>query len=166
MIGAMFCKKCGADIGDAKYCYNCGEEVISSGEKTYYAAENETPSYYSETKSASYYETYEDDTRGQNTKTSVPYYTENSPNVTYDSGIEKKVSKVAYVLLVFFLGGFGIHRFYAGRNVSGILYLLAFISGIGTIITGPLALIEFIVALFRKSDCDGKLYVYRGKYFV
>ena len=33
-------------------------------------------------------------------------------------------SKVVAALLCFFLGGFGIHRFYTGHTVLGIVYLL------------------------------------------
>ena len=32
-------------------------------------------------------------------------------------------SKVVAALLCFFLGGFGIHRFYTGHTVLGIIYL-------------------------------------------
>lgn len=35
-----------------------------------------------------------------------------------------KVNKIAYALLAILLGGIGIHRFYARRFVSGILYIL------------------------------------------
>ena len=35
-------------------------------------------------------------------------------------------NKVAAALLAFFLGGFGVHRFYLGRSVSGFVYLLFF----------------------------------------
>ncbi|WP_408648914.1 TM2 domain-containing protein [Tumidithrix elongata] len=39
-------------------------------------------------------------------------------------------SKVTAILLCFFLGGFGIHRFYLGYTVIGIVQLLT-IGGLG-----------------------------------
>ncbi len=45
-----------------------------------------------------------------------------------------KSTLTAYILLIF-LGGLGIHRFYLGRNKTGILYLLtAGIFGIGCLV--------------------------------
>lgn len=63
----------------------------------------------------------------------------------------RRVNKIAFILLAFFLGGFGVHRFYAGRNVSGIFYLLFCWTGIPAFI----AIIEAFLAIFRKSDSDG-----------
>jgi hypothetical protein len=52
-------------------------------------------------------------------------------------------SRIAAALLAFFLGGLGIHRFYLGRPLSGILYLVFF----WTLIPGIIAFVEFIVYL-------------------
>lgn len=78
----------------------------------------------------------------------------NNSSEAYPSG-KKAVNKVAYLLLAFFLGGIGAHKFYAGKVGSGILYLLF----CWTFIPAFLALIEFIVALFRKSDNNGNILV-------
>ena len=40
-----------------------------------------------------------------------------------------KVNKIAYALLAIFLGSLGIHRFYARRPVSGVMYILMVIFG-------------------------------------
>ena len=113
----MFCKKCGTDVGDSKFCPKCGEAV--SG----------------------------DQSAGEPVSAGQPV---------------KKVNKVAYALLAFFLGGLGIHRFYAGKVLSGVIYLLF----CWTLIPGIIAFVEFILALIRESDQNGDLPVYADKFFV
>ena len=109
----MFCKKCGADIGDSNYCPSCGEPVTGG-------------------------------------PAPAPAYT------------GKTVNKIAYALIAIFIGDFGIHRFYAGRWLSGIIYLLFF----WTMIPGLLGLIEGIVAITRDDDGYGNIPVPEGKYFI
>lgn len=67
----------------------------------------------------------------------------------------KVVSKVVYCVLAFFLGGIGIHKFYAGRSGAGIAMLLFCWTGIPSII----ALIDFIVGLTKKADANGNIIV-------
>ena len=59
----------------------------------------------------------------------------------------RPVSKTALLLLTFFLGGLGAHKFYLGQWVQGILYLLFFLTGIPALV----ALIEFIVYACTSS---------------
>lgn len=68
---------------------------------------------------------------------------------------KRPVNKVAYCLLTFFVGGFGIHKFYVGRIGAGIMYLLFF----WTCIPAFLALIELIVAICQPADVNGNIYV-------
>lgn len=68
---------------------------------------------------------------------------------------KKKVNKLSYVLLAFFLGGFGGHKFYSGKIGTGILYLIFS----WTFIPSIIAFIEFLIALTKASDENGEIYV-------
>ena len=52
-----------------------------------------------------------------------------------------------YLVLCWFLGALGIHRFYAGKIVSGIVMLVLSITIVGIVITIVWALIDFFVGL-------------------
>ncbi len=58
-------------------------------------------------------------------------------------------SRMSAALLAFFVGGFGVHKFYLGRSGMGVLYLFFF----WTFIPSVLAFIEAI-SLFMMSDHD------------
>lgn len=73
----------------------------------------------------------------------------------YGTASTKAVSKLAYCLLAFFLGGIGIHKFYAGKTGAGVVYLLFCWTGIPAII----AFIEFIIGLCKKADANGNILV-------
>jgi len=60
----------------------------------------------------------------------------------------KRINKVALLLITFFLGGFGGHRFYQKKYGLGILYLLF----CWTYIPGLVALIEFIIYCFKSEE--------------
>lgn len=75
---------------------------------------------------------------------------------TYASGRPTKVvNKVAYCLLALFLGGIGIHKFYAGKTVAGILYILF----CWTFIPAIIAFFEFIIGLCKHADSNGNIAV-------
>lgn len=58
----------------------------------------------------------------------------------------RRVNKVAYVLLTFFFGVIGVHRFLRGQVGLGILYILtAGLFGIGV-------LIDFIISLVKLGS--------------
>ena len=69
---------------------------------------------------------------------------------------KKKVSKLWYLVLIFFFGGLGIHKFYAKKFCLGILYLLLFWTSIPSFVS----FIEFITAIFNTSDENGDIEVW------
>lgn len=82
---------------------------------------------------------------------------------------ETNKSKAAAALLCFFLGVFGIHRFYLGRIGSGVAQLILFILssillwvGVGVVtylILGIWVVIDFILILVGKLlPKDGAVY--------
>ena len=61
-------------------------------------------------------------------------------------------NKYVAAVLAFFLGTLGIHRFYLGRNGSGVAMLLLSLSMLGLILTGPWALIDTIRYLMMSDQ--------------
>ena len=57
-------------------------------------------------------------------------------------------SKTTAVVLAFFLGGFGAHRFYLGQSGRGILYLVF----CWTLIPAIIAFIDFFCLLLMSED--------------
>ncbi|MFA5802019.1 MAG: NINE protein [Thermoleophilia bacterium] len=61
-------------------------------------------------------------------------------------------SKITALLLCFFLGGLGVHRFYVGKTGTGILMLLT-LGGLGV-----WTLIDFVMIILGKfTDSEGNL---------
>ena len=60
--------------------------------------------------------------------------------------------KVVAALLAFFLGVFGVHRFYLGRIGSGIAMLLITCTFFGLFVTGIWAFVDFIRYLVMSDD--------------
>ncbi|WP_326524330.1 TM2 domain-containing protein [Sphingomonas sp.] len=61
-------------------------------------------------------------------------------------------NKVAAALLAFFVGVFGVHRFYLGRTGSGIAMLVLTCTFFGLVVTGLWAFIDFIRYLVMPED--------------
>ncbi len=57
-------------------------------------------------------------------------------------------SKSTALILCFFLGGIGGHKFYLGQTFMGVMYLLF----CWTLIPGLIALVEFILLLLMSED--------------
>jgi TM2 domain-containing membrane protein YozV len=67
-------------------------------------------------------------------------------------------SRTATFLFAFFLGTFGIHRFYVGKTGSAIAMLLLTLSLIGLLVTAFWALIDWImVACGTFKDGQGNI---------
>ncbi|MBL8756563.1 MAG: NINE protein [Planctomycetes bacterium] len=58
-------------------------------------------------------------------------------------------------LLAFFVGVFGVHRFYVGKTGSGVVMLLLTLTVVGLFVTGIWALVDWIIIVcggFRDSE--------------
>jgi TM2 domain-containing membrane protein YozV len=71
---------------------------------------------------------------------------------------EQGVNKVALVLLTFFLGGIGVHKFYLGKYVQGVIYFLFS----WTLIPGIVAFIEFIIYACTSDERLQEKYTAKG----
>jgi TM2 domain-containing membrane protein YozV len=56
----------------------------------------------------------------------------------------QKKSRIIALLLVLFLGGLGIHKFYLGQNLKGVLYIVFSITGI-PVILAMIDAIKFLI---------------------
>ncbi len=76
-------------------------------------------------------------------------------NVYVPGNATKAVSKVAYCLLCLFLGGIGVHKFYAGKTGQGLLYLFF----CWTFVPSLIAVVDLIIALTKPADSNGMILV-------
>lgn len=60
-------------------------------------------------------------------------------------------NKIVAALLAFFLGWFGVHRFYLGRNTSGIVMLVLTLTAVGGLVSIPWAFIDFVRLLIMSE---------------
>ena len=64
---------------------------------------------------------------------------------------------VVALLLCFFIGSFGVHRFYVNKNKSGIVMLFLTITVIGAIFSWIWAIYDLIMILLHKfKTADGR----------
>ena len=68
-------------------------------------------------------------------------------------------SKVAAALLAFFLGGFGIHKFYLGYVGAGIIHIILTFTIIGIFVNWVILLIETIIYLTKSAADFHQTYV-------
>lgn len=72
-----------------------------------------------------------------------------------DTGDRRRVNKVAYILVTFFLGGLGIHRFMRGQVGIGVVMLL-----FSWLTFGIWWLVDFIISLTKLSVYPGDDYLF------
>ena len=71
----------------------------------------------------------------------------------------EKINKVLYLVLIFFLGSLGIHKFINGRILPGVVQLILSFILIGSII----ALVEFIWGIIKlEKDENGEITIPTG----
>lgn len=72
-----------------------------------------------------------------------------SSNKDFQEYVEgsQRINRIDAALLAFFLGDFGIHKFYCGQTLAGVLYFIFFWTGIPYAIS----LIEFFLYLFSSN---------------
>ena len=77
-------------------------------------------------------------------------------SVVANNDDRRKINKIVYILITFFLGALGVHRFMRGQVGLGILMLL-----IGWWATfGIWPLVDFIISLVKLSAYKGDDYVF------
>lgn len=91
----------------------------------------------------------------------VEVFTSDDKTVIYRNGKSpalppkgRPVNQLAYCLFAFFLGGLGVHKFYAGKIGQGIVYLLF----CWTLIPAIIAFVEAIIGVTKKADAKGNIY--------
>ena len=80
---------------------------------------------------------------------------QNGAQPLYIANNTKAVNKIVYCILAFFLGGIGVHKFYAGKTSTGILFILF----CWTFIPSFIAFVDFIVGVCKKADTNGNILV-------
>ena len=75
--------------------------------------------------------------------------------IYHDKGGKKAVNKIVYILLAILLGDIGAHKFYQGKIIMGIIYILF----CWTYVPGILGLIEGLLAISKKSDAEGNILI-------
>ena len=111
-----FCQHCGAAIPvDAVVCTNCGRQVSDISQQTPQVVINNT-----------------------NTNT-------NTNTNSMAGGFGRPKNKWVALLLCFFFGFLGVHKFYEGKAGMGVLYIFTMgLFGIGV-------LVDFITLLFKPN---------------
>ncbi len=151
---ASSCPNCGAPINTSankKYCQHCGEQIDKNcvicpkcGKQVANLAQppqqGAAPVVINNNASSS---------SSSSANNNVP-----ASGAYYPPG-KKPVNKLVYCLLALFVGGFGIHKFYAGKVGMGILYIIFCWTGIPAVI----AFIEFIIGLCKTADPYGNIWV-------
>ena len=126
MSEEKFCKSCGKEISkDFKVCPYCGEKVEEEILEIYCPSCGK--SIRSDFKVCPYCGNNPNNQR-ENYNNYNNYNTENRTNYYSNNYEISPKSGIACLLLWFFLGGFGVHRFYAGKINSGLIMIILYIA--------------------------------------
>lgn len=142
----MRCPSCGAVVSSA-FCEYCGAKMpVERVETQTIAAENVVVNNY-------YYngETAPEAPQAQPqlSRASRPS-TNSAASFAYSVSYASPKSRLLALLLCFFLGWFGAHRFYAGRYLLGVVYLFTFgLLGVGWFVD------LILIILGRMRDRNG-----------
>lgn len=66
--------------------------------------------------------------------------------------------RIFAIILCFFLGLLGIHKFYLNQNKKGLLILIFTFSGIGLIISLPWVIIDFLKLILMSDKKFNEIY--------
>lgn len=134
MQDKKFCQHCGAPIDkECVVCPKCGKQVAEL--KNGFSGNNDRNIIIN-----------------NNNTSSSSASANNIVNPYMGGSLISPKSRLAALLLCFFLGIFGVHRFYAGKIGTGILMFLLMFTGIGEI----WLIVDFILILVGSfSDNNG-----------
>lgn len=123
------CPNCGAGLRSGQaICTRCGTSVAQSPPEAPVAPANTAP----------------DQQPQQVPQPQVVYVQQPAPQ----PAVVGRKSRIAAIVLAWFLGGFGIHKFYLGRIGWGIIYLLL----CWTFIPAIVAVVEGLVYIFMSDE--------------
>ncbi|KUG28478.1 hypothetical protein ASZ90_001649 [hydrocarbon metagenome] len=80
------------------------------------------------------------------------------------SGTNAGPNKIIAALLAFFVGGFGIHKFYLGYKKQGLIMLVVFLlgfilAGIPSLVIGLISLVECFMYVSKSDEEFRRVYV-------
>ena len=67
------------------------------------------------------------------------------------------INKILYLVIIFFFGSIGVHKFLVRHYLAGVLYLIF----CWTFIPLILAIVEFFIAIFKDEDNYGRILIKR-----
>lgn len=76
-------------------------------------------------------------------------------SIVVNDGDRRRINKAVYILITFFLGWLGVHRFMRGQIGLGILMIL-----FGLLTFGIWWLVDFIISLVKLSSYPGDDYIF------
>ena len=137
---SLKCPQCGAPADpQARNCKFCGESLsVQAAQTNNQQVYQQQPAYQAPVQPVFVQPVYQ---------TPPPQY---GYDQSHNDGIDlswPQKSKVTAGVLALLLGGFGVHKFYLGRPLLGIVYLIFF----WTYIPGIIALVEGIIYLTQSE---------------